>query len=70
MTKELIVAKESCSLMEANVILRSSKKAKLPIVNAKGELIGLLSRTYATHSLTPLLCFLSVFCMHMQIDAC
>ena len=44
--KDLIVAKESCTLAEANLILRNSKKAKLPIVNAKHELIGLLSRTY------------------------
>jgi IMP dehydrogenase len=45
MTKELVVANETCTLVEAYSILRNSKKAKLPIVNSKGELVGLLSRT-------------------------
>ena len=36
---------ESCNLEEANNILKSSKKAKLPIINKKGELCGLISRS-------------------------
>jgi IMP dehydrogenase len=43
--KDLVVASESCNLEEANQILKNSKKAKLPIVNNKGELCGLISRS-------------------------
>jgi len=45
MTKNLTVANETCTLTDANAILKHSKKAKFPIVNNKYELIGLLSRS-------------------------
>lgn len=45
MTKEnLIVGIEGCSLQEANKLLRSSRKGKLPIVNSNGDLVSLISR--------------------------
>lgn len=45
MTTKLITAQEDVSLSEANKILVESKKAKLPIVNKKGELVALMSRS-------------------------
>lgn len=44
MTRELIVAREGCSLDEANQILKESRKGKLPIINERGELVALTSR--------------------------
>jgi len=45
MTKEMLTAREGIALTEANKILRTSKKGKLPIIDAEGRLIALLSRS-------------------------
>ena len=45
MTKDLLTAKEGIALNEANKILRTSKKGKLPIIDAEGKLVALLSRS-------------------------
>ncbi|MCZ8346907.1 MAG: IMP dehydrogenase [Leptospiraceae bacterium] len=45
MTTELITANEGISLLEANDILKKSKKGKLPIVNKQGRLVSLVSRS-------------------------
>ncbi len=45
MTKELVTAPKGISLAEANRILRDSKKGKLPIIDAAGRLVAMVTRT-------------------------
>jgi IMP dehydrogenase len=44
MSTELVTATEPCTLEQANQLLRSSRKGKLPVVNAEGDLVSLISR--------------------------
>jgi IMP dehydrogenase len=45
MSTDLVTAPSGTTLLEANGVLRKSKKGKLPIVDEKGNLISLLSRS-------------------------
>lgn len=45
MTQDLITANEGISLKEANHILKTSKKGKLPIVDPSGKLVSLICRS-------------------------
>lgn len=45
MSTDLVTAKEGTNLARANEVLSKSKKGKLPIVDASGNLISLLSRS-------------------------
>lgn len=44
MTTDVLTAQQGISLLEANKILRTSKKGKLPIVDEQGRLVALMSR--------------------------
>ena len=45
MTKQPITAKEGTNLVQAEAILQSHKVEKLPIVDSKGILVGLITKT-------------------------
>lgn len=44
MTSEVVSASADISLQEANALLRKSKKGKLPLLDAEGRLVSLVSR--------------------------
>jgi len=43
--KELVTAKEGIDLLQANKLLQTSKKGKLPIITETGLLVALVART-------------------------
>ena len=45
MSTELVTAPSGTTLLEANEVLRKSRKGKLPIVDERGNLVSLLSRS-------------------------
>lgn len=51
MVTELITANHGTTLAEANKILAKSKKGKLPIVDGKGNLVSMISRSDLTKNL-------------------
>lgn len=51
METNLITAKDGTTLIEANAILAKSKKGKLPIVDANGNLVSMISRSDLTKNL-------------------
>lgn len=45
----MVTATEPVGLEEANALLKSSKKGKLPVVNAEGNVrVGVVSHGYST----------------------
>nr|GAT43629.1 predicted protein [Mycena chlorophos] len=45
MTRQLVTAQQGITLIEANDILRDSKKGKLPLIDGQGNLVSLLARS-------------------------
>lgn len=45
MTTAVVTAKEPVSLEEANALLKSSKKGKLPVINTEGKVRTCVRRT-------------------------